>query len=98
MMSRTVDVIDLGKSGTYPVCWDLKRSVNSHIALIGASGSGKSVQAQKIICEIVKAGGTVLVIDSHAAFTDDQIFEKYKACIDEYRNDIDAYETAIPCH
>ena len=97
-MSGIVEKIDLGKNGTYPVYWDLKHSVNSHVALIGASGSGKSVQAQRIICEIVKAGGTVLVIDSHAAFTDDQIFEKYKECIDKYRNDINAYETGIPSH
>lgn len=97
-MSGIVEKIDLGKNGTYPVYWDLKRSVNSHVALIGASGSGKSVQAQRIICEIVKAGGTVLVIDSHAAFTDDQIFEKYRECIDKYRNDINAYETGIPSH
>lgn len=97
-MSGIVEKIDLGKNGTYPVYWDLKHSVNSHVALIGASGSGKSVQAQRIICEIVKAGGTVLVIDSHAAFTDDQIFEKNKECIDKYRNDINAYETGIPSH
>jgi len=97
-MSGIVEKINLGKNGTYPVYWDLKHSVNSHVALIGASGSGKSVQAQRIICEIVKAGGTVLVIDSHAAFTDDQIFEKYKECIDKYRNDINAYETGIPSH
>ena len=97
-MSGTVEKIDLGKNGSYPIYWDLKRSVNSHVALIGASGSGKSVQAQRIICEIVKAGGTVLVIDSHAAFTDDQIFEKYRECIDKYRNDINAYETGIPSH
>lgn len=97
-MSGIVEKIDLGKNDMYPVYWDLKHSVNSHVALIGASGSGKSVQAQRIICEIVKAGGTVLVIDSHAAFTDDQIFEKYKECIDKYRKDVDAYETGIPSH
>lgn len=97
-MSGIVEKINLGKNGTYPVYWDLKHSVNSHVALIGASGSGKSVQAQRIICEIVKAGGTVLVIDSHAAFTDDQIFEKYRECIDKYRKDVDAYETGIPSH
>ena len=38
------------------------------------------------------------MIDSHAAFTDDQIFEKYKECIDKYRKDVDAYETGIPSH
>ena len=96
-MCRSIDKIDLGKVNNIPVYWDLRSSVNSHVALIGGSGGGKSVQAQRIICEIVKAGGTVLVIDSHAAFTDDQIFCKHKAIIDKYRNDIEVYETGIPC-
>lgn len=98
MMSRIIEKIDLGKVNNIPVYWDLKKSANSHVALIGSSGSGKSVQAQKIICEIAKAGGTVLVIDSHTAFTDDQIFPKYREDIDKYRNDIEAYETGIPCN
>lgn len=96
-MNKYIDKIDLGKSNKFPVYWDLKNSLNSHVALIGASGSGKSVQAQRIICEIVKAGGTVLVINAHAAFTEDQLFDKYKDCIDKYRNDIEVYDTGIPC-
>lgn len=97
-MSRNIEKINLGKVNKFPVYWDLNNSVNSHVALIGTSGSGKSVQAQKIICEIIKAGGTVLVIDSHAAFSEDQLFYKYKQCIDKYRNDIEVYNTGIPCH
>lgn len=97
-MCRSIEKINLGKVNNLPVFWDLKSSVNSHVALIGGSGGGKSVQAQKIICEIVKAGGTVLVIDSHSAFTNDQIFPMYKEVIDKYRNDIDVYDTGIPCH
>lgn len=97
-MCRSIEKINLGKVNNIPVFWDLKSSVNSHVALIGGSGGGKSVQAQRIICEIAKAGGTVLVFDSHSAFTDDQIFHKYKAVIDKYRNDIEVYDTGIPCN
>lgn len=98
MTNRNIEKIDLGKVNNITVYWDLKKSANSHVALIGSSGSGKSVQAQRIICEIVKAGGTVLVIDSHTAFTDDQIFPKYMGDIDKYRNDIEVYDTGIPCN
>lgn len=97
-MCNSIDKINLGKVNNIPVFWNLRSSVNSHVALIGGSGGGKSVQAQRIICEIVKEGGTVLVIDSHTAFTDDQIFFKHKEVIDKYRNDIEVYDTGIPCH
>lgn len=97
-MRNSIEEVNLGKFNGIPVIWQMKNSVNSHVALIGGSGSGKSVQAQRIICEIVKAGGTVLVIDSHTAFTDDQIFHKYMEIVDKYRNDIEVYDTGIPCH
>lgn len=89
--------INLGKVKNIPVYWDMVNSPNSHIALIGGSGSGKTVQAQKIICELVKAGETAVVIDLHGTFVDDQIFAAYKEFIDRKRNDIDVYNTGIPC-
>ena len=97
-MRSSIGEVNLGKFNGMSVIWNMENSVNSHVALIGGSGSGKSVQAQRIICEIVKAGGTVLVIDSHTAFTDDQIFHKYMEIVDKYRNDIEVYDTGIPCH
>lgn len=97
-MRSSIGEVNLGKFNGMSVIWNMENSANSHVALIGGSGSGKSVQAQRIICEIVKTGGTVLVIDSHTAFTDDQIFHKYMEIIDKYRNDIEVYDTGIPCH
>lgn len=96
-MYRTLEKVDIGQADNKSVYWDRVNSPNSHIALIGGSGSGKTVQAQKIICELVKAGETAVVIDLHGTFVDDQIFAAYKEFIDGKRNDIDVYNTGIPC-
>lgn len=97
-MNNIIEKLLLGRTNNRPVYWDVQCSVNSHVALIGGSGSGKSVQAQKIICEIVRKGGTVLIIDLHGSFAEDQIFPALKKFIDEKRNDIQVYNTGVPCH
>ena len=89
--------VKIGTADNMSVGWDKENSPNFHIALIGSSGSGKSVQAQKIICELAEKGGTALIIDQHGSFTDDQILGTYREVIDKRRNDIDAYDVGIPC-
>ena len=39
-------------------------SMNNHMLLLGKLGSGKTVQAQKLMIEIVKQGGTVACVPS----------------------------------
>lgn len=90
--------IELGKVNGANVLWDVEHSPNAHVAVIGSSGSGKSVQAQKIICELIKAGETVLVMDTHGTFSDDQIFDVYKELIEENLNVVEVYEAGVPCH
>lgn len=89
--------INLGKVSGKEVSWDYRGSVNGHAVLIGTSGSGKTVQAQKMIVNLVDAGETVIVIDSHGCLTDDQIFPPFKEQFERYRCDIDANEDGIPC-
>ncbi len=96
-MIGNIKSIEIGETVGTSVQWDIEHSANAHVALIGASGSGKSVQAQKIICGLVQAGGTVLIIDQHGSFTDDQILPAYRNDIDSQRNDIDACIEGIPC-
>mgnify|MGYP000057886168 CR=1 FL=1 len=84
--NREIEVMTGGKTAT-----------NSHIALIGASGSGKTVEAQRILCELAKQGQTMLVLSVHGSFSEDQIHPYYKESIDQYRCDVYANKTGIPC-
>lgn len=90
--------INLGYSDKIPVYSNPDAMLNGSIALIGGSGSGKSIEAQRIISCIVEKGGTVVVISQHGSFTEDQIFSYYKPIINDYRNDIYAYDDGIPVH
>ena len=81
-----------------PVYTNSKKTTNGHIALIGETGCGKTVQAQRICSSIVKSGGTVVVISQHNSFADSQIFEYYKNIINKYRNDIYVCDNGIPVH
>ena len=84
--------INLGYQKENPVFTNPSTASNGHIALIGVSGGGKSVEEQRIMCSILQQGGTIFNISHHGTFTDDQINTYYKGIIDHYRNDIDVYD------
>lgn len=90
-------LLNLGYYEGMPVYSDTERAMNKHIALIGASGGGKSVEAQRIISNIIKEKGTVFIVSSHGTFADDQILSYYKDTINSARNDIYAYDGGVPC-
>lgn len=90
-------LLNLGYYEGMPVYSDTEQAINKHIALIGSSGSGKSVEAQRIISNIIKEDGTVFIISSHGTFADDQILPYYKNSINSARSDIKAYDTGVPC-
>ncbi|WP_455190853.1 ATP-binding protein [Eubacterium ramulus] len=96
-MYKHMQEIVLGRNGEHRVLWDIKNATNGHVALIGESGSGKSVLAQKLMLEFVKQGATILVLDQHETLCEDQIFEPIKNEFESYCNDIYAYQDGIPC-
>ena len=73
-------------------------SMNNHMLLLGKLGSGKTVQAQKLMIEIVKQGGTVVAVDMHQTLSGNQIFWKYKEDFNKYLTEIDAYQNGICCN
>lgn len=74
-----------------------ENALNSHILCLGISGSGKTVEAQKIMTEIVKQGGTVLAISIHSSLAQDQIYEKYAEDFTHDARHIYASREGIPC-
>ena len=90
-------IIELGKYKDKVVKYDLDGSMNGHILINGKSGSGKTVQAQKIMLEIVKQGGTVLAFDIHQTLYENQILEKYQTDFMKYTNNLNVYHDGIVC-
>ena len=89
--------INLVYMGSLPVTIDTENTLNGSIAIVGASGCGKSVELQRIACENVLNGQTVLVISQHGTMAEDQIFEYYKEVFDKYRTDVYATDEGVPC-
>lgn len=87
--------LKIGKHQTQNVAIDLGRSTNHHIALVGKSGAGKSVAGQKIIKNIIDAGGTVIVIDMHSLFAPENIFPEIAETLGASTYNIDTYSTGI---
>lgn len=90
-------IIELGKYKDKVVKYDLDGSMNGHILINGKSGSGKTVQAQKIMLEMVKQGGTVLAFDIHQTLSENQILEKYQTDFMKYTNNLNVYHDGIVC-
>lgn len=90
--------IYLGNANSLNVYFDLEAATNKHMILFGQTGSGKSVQAQNIILDIVRNGGTVVVPDMHSVFSHEQIFHMYQKELETYLHEIDAYNVGIPCN
>lgn len=87
--------INLGYLNGLPVRLDRSDTINGSVVLIGASGSGKTVEMQRLACEIVESGGNVLIISQHGTMGEDQIFPYYKGKIDQYRTDTYAAQDGI---
>ena len=50
-----MNTVKLGHAGKSEVHFDLGAAYNKHITILGKSGAGKSVAAQKILLELIKA-------------------------------------------
>ncbi len=89
--------INLGNiDNACPVILHSEDTINSHLLCLGASGCGKTVEAQRIMSEIVKQGGTVLAISIHSSLTKDQIYHRYVENFERYGNRVYAND-GIPC-
>lgn len=89
--------MELGKYNGRVVTTDNEGLTNRHISLIGASGSGKTVECQKLISSAVEQGATIIAFDMHGTLADDQIFWKYRDVFNSYSHEIDAQSNGIPC-
>lgn len=89
--------IELGRYKCKPVFVDLDAAMNQHSFFVGGTGSGKTTEAQKMMCEICEQGGTILAIDLHGSLENDQIFWKYRSKFNRCMHSFDAYMEAIPC-
>lgn len=90
--------IDIGQYYGYSVKINTEDILNPHILIMGKSGSGKTVEAQRIMTEIVGSGGTVLALDWHHTLADDEIIEKYAEKFFTQRNVINVSQDGIKCH
>lgn len=89
--------INIGIYNNLTVCFDSASAPNLHMALIGRTGSGKSVEAQKILVELAKQGKTVVVFDTHSVVSDDQIFDTIKGDFNNYTHNVEVYDEGIRC-
>lgn len=90
------DQLPIGINKDGKVLIDMERSPNCHIALMGRSGSGKSVAGQKIIKNIIADGTSpIIVFDVHRLFSNENIFPKFRQEIIEESNEINVYTTGI---
>ena len=89
--------IYIGKSKGVPIYFDTTEALNKHIVLLGSSGSGKSVETQNIILNLVKHDKTIVILDIHSVFDEDHIFKPYRENLKKYINQIDEYSCGISC-
>ena len=89
--------INLGNTdNVYPVILQPEDAINSHLLCLGTSGCGKTAEAQRIMSEIVKQGGTVLAISIHSSLTKDQIYHRHVEDFERYGRHVYAND-GIPC-
>lgn len=91
-------LIDIGPYYGNSVCIDTKISLNCHMLLLGGTGAGKTVEEQRIACEIVNNGGTALVFDMHNCFDDTEIFKKYAETFNAGKAEINVRAEGIRCN
>lgn len=91
-------MLDLGKYKDKTVTTNDENMNNLHVCVIGASGSGKSVECQRMIVSAVNQGATVIALDMHGTLADDQIFWKYRQAFEQYTHNIHAHTGGIGCN
>lgn len=91
-------MLDIGKYKNRIVTFDDATGTNGHILVMGESGSGKTVQCQKLISSAVQQNATVIALDMHGALSDDQIFWKYKPIFEQYVHNINKKMEGIGCN
>lgn len=92
-----LDPINIGMHKDGTVKLDMERASNRHIAIVGRSGSGKSVAGQKILKSILQtSSGAIVVFDLHHLFGYENIFPPFLEEIKKASNEIDAYSAGIP--
>ena len=87
--------INIGMHKDKEVIFDKNLANNSHMVLLGATGSGKTTEMIRLMIEIVKNGGTVLAFDTNNIFSDSQIHKGYLADFKKYLREIDVYNDGI---
>ncbi|WP_312433308.1 ATP-binding protein [Lacrimispora sp.] len=90
-------MIKLGEIRNSSVYFNSEDSFNEHILILGKSGTGKTVLAERLFLEVIKAGGTIIAIDLHHALNADQIPKEFRKEFIEATNEIEAYDSGIPC-
>lgn len=90
--------INLGIYKNREAAFDCENALNRHLLILGKSGGGKTVEAQKVMTGIVKEGGTVMALDLHQTLAPSQIFWKYKSDFELYTQQVDVYQNGIQCN
>lgn len=91
-----IDFLEVGIHKDGYVMLDMKKSSNRHIAIVGRSGSGKSVAGQKIIRDIAANDDcSVVVFDTHQLFSEENIFPEFRENIKKMSNDVNVNSEGI---
>lgn len=87
--------IEIGKANGISVSYCEECTDNGHMVITGSSGAGKTVQIQRIIKSIVNQGGSVVALDIHGIFAEEQIFALFQKFFLEESNSLDVYESGL---
>ena len=90
-------LIPIGRYKNKEVFYGLDSALNKHLAMVGKTGAGKSVQMQKMQIELAKQGKTVLVFDHHSVADGNQIFPTCKKEFELLLHEVDVYKKGISC-
>ena len=89
--------VEIGRSlEGHPVLLDEDNAINKHTAIIGASGSGKTVEAQFMLKQVAAQMGTVVALNFHGALDSDQIFPLFKDDFDHLVTRFSAHDEGLP--
>ncbi len=89
--------VEIGRSlEGHPVLLDEDNAINKHTAIIGASGSGKTVEAQFILKQVSVQMGTVVALNFHGALDSDQVFPAFREDFDRLAVRYNAHDEGLP--
>jgi len=84
-----------GKDLNVKIDFSASGKENLSFIAVGASGSGKTVECQKLMMELAKNNARVLVIDIHGTSKPDQIFYDHREDFEKLANRYDGYMNPI---